>query len=589
MLAPLDYTNLSDHRRASIAVFKYEAGGGHTPPDQVLGSLFYNPGGPGGSGLDQMRQRSGTGTAAMAYDAAFESRWDIWTWDPRGVEKTWPRADCFQDAETEYTLEILEAAADLYHASSGSIPHQLAARDLLIDACLASTGDTLRFTTTTSTVRDLRALYKAAGDDRLNFIGQSYGTTIGSYFADMFPEEVGRFWLDSVMDVPDYVYGLGDESSFLNFTYMVIRAIFGHCARAGPDHCALAGLLTHEERHSEDRGESVLWDKILAKLDELRHSPQAVRRVDLPHLLTYGLLKRIVYEHAYGPWRWPLLARHLAAGLGNDDWSGFLAEYSSIQRYTGPRKGEIRNDADRYQSNAAWLAIPHADSHEEEPDWTVEDIEDLVTELESEGPPFLGEIQAGWVGRWPPELRGKDHWYGHFNATPSNPILFASNDLDPVTPLSGAQRMAKRFSGSHLLRVEGGIGHGTSALPSKCVGIVVRDWLVRGVLPEPSLASAQMGSGADGPFRTAGTDDGPPAPETVCRPDSLPYMPVPSATCASCAHFRALSKEEQLRIRSEEGFAAVGRLQKIWRKGHQAPVGANLLGRQALRARRQDL
>jgi pimeloyl-ACP methyl ester carboxylesterase len=295
MQAPLNYLNESDTRRASLAVVKYKAGGGKTPRSKVLGSVFFNPGGPGGSGVDWLRSLSNRGggplvSGSQFLDRLLESRYDIVAHDPRGVKTTWPRADCWQDETLKLVDDTLHLGADLYQASSGSLPRDVAHTRLMANVCKATIGDELQYVSTASTVRDLRLLYKAVGDKALNLIGVSYGTALGSYFAAMFPQEVGRFWLDAVVDVPDYQQGMWFDN-LLDFE-AVLSNFWSTCANAGPELCALSEALTTEsDRASKDKGASVISKKFYEALESIRVQPVVVMDVDFPQLLTYLFIK----------------------------------------------------------------------------------------------------------------------------------------------------------------------------------------------------------------------------------------------------------------------------------------------------------
>lgn len=537
MAAPLDYTNPSDTRRANIAAVKYEAGGGKTPKDQVLGTMFLNFGGPGAPGVSRLRSKNPkTGKhESERFDALFESRYNVMSWDPRGIEKTWPRANCFDDPALDYALDIFDWGADTYHASSGALAHQLAMYDLNFKACQNRTGDALSFVSTTSTVRDLRLLYQAAGDDRLHFAGFSYGTAVGSFFADMFPQEVGRLWLDGVMDVPDYVFESRSWGYGIDTIDKVLQGLFQACTKAGPDRCALAKLLTAEQRQAEDKGASVLLTRTLDFIEKLRQQPLPASESDLPQILVYGHFKAVLFSTLYGPKRWPAYAEALAAGPGEGNWTAYIQSYGVISPYQAPENELFR----KYRSPAANRAITAADYAENGPDriWTVAKLKEVLQSLDKQSQ-FAGDVLIRESGPWP--IRSPDRWFGHFNSTPAFPILFASTQLDPSCPLEGAVKMANLIPGSHLLRVADGIGHCTTSLPSKCATKVIADYLVRGKLPEPTTAQVD-----------ASAPSGLKAPETLCYLDAPPFAEIPSVKLSE-EELGLLGEEDRIRARREE-------------------------------------
>lgn len=554
MAAPLDYTNQSDSRRASIALFKYEAGGGKTPRDRVLGTVFVNPGGPGGSGIQLIRSRyfGGVATGGQVLDAMLESRYDIVGWDPRGVEKTWPRANCLDDAETSYANTVFHYGADLYHASSASLPRQVAWDNFLAATCEQKLGDELRFVTTASVVRDMRLMYQAVDDVALNYIGFSYGTVLGAHYADMFPSEVGRFWLDGVLEVHSYTSGAWDANC--ENTDDVVEGFFQHCANAGADNCALVNLLTEAQRKADDKGASILSDLYFRELEHVRVNPRPELTGDFPQLSTYIGLKSAMFMIMYTPDKWPGFAQLLALGLGMNNWAPFL-QYFGLQRYKAPATA----DALRYRSDESQWAIACGDATQKSAitpgareAWDADRLEAHILGLEKTSP-FSGELwgQDGGMceGAW--RIQGNELWQGGFNSTPAFPILWTSNDLDPATPLAGARRMAKRFGGSEMIRVEGGIGHTTTAMPSKCESRYVADYFVRGTLP--SAKSGVKGTTAA-------------VPETVCKADLPPFMPRQPALSAE--EMAELSAEERIRLQTEEAQASLGSVMANWRSTH---------------------
>ena len=164
-------------------------------------------------------------------------------------------------------------------------------------------------------------------------------------------------------------------------------------------------------------------------------------------------------------------------------------------------------------------------------------LQRFLHELEKTSP-FAGELwvadgamcQSAW------QIRADYAWPGSFNSTPAHPILFGSNDYDPVTPLFAARKMRDSFGGDNkLFRVEKGYGHCTIALPTRCGMETVADWFVRGKLPEEK--------------------------EKVCKLDAPPYMPQPKVP-----DFATLSEEEKVKVEAVEAMEAVGEIMAEWRQ-----------------------
>lgn len=150
-----------------------------------IGTLFINPGGPGGPTLDLVRRSRTFLTAEVL------SRFDIVGVDPRGTERSAPLG-CSLSAV---------ARADLATPADGSaLARQKASYVNLGKACAATDGNRLAFMDTTTAARDIDAVRAALGEDRISFLGMSYGTYLGAVYESLFPQQVRAVVLDSAID-----------------------------------------------------------------------------------------------------------------------------------------------------------------------------------------------------------------------------------------------------------------------------------------------------------------------------------------------------------------------------------------------------
>ncbi|MFE0461886.1 alpha/beta hydrolase [Kitasatospora sp. NPDC058965] len=146
---------------------------------QRIGSLFLNPGGPGGSGIEEV-----TGGADGRF-RGLNDRYDLVGFDPRGVGRS-TAVHCLDDAARD-RLNALDHA----DATTGKS---------FADACQAQSGKLLPFVGTVNAARDLDVLRGAVGDQKLDYLGFSYGTYLGASYAEQFPARTGRLVLDGAMD-----------------------------------------------------------------------------------------------------------------------------------------------------------------------------------------------------------------------------------------------------------------------------------------------------------------------------------------------------------------------------------------------------
>lgn len=184
LLVPLDYAE-PDGDTASVAVVRIAAAG------DSVGPLLFNPGGPGGPGL-----LGAMGAWAGMAGTAIVERFDLIGFDPRGVGATQPAVDCYSEDGT--------TAGDAVFARLGTVAPTLDEEDTraLVDRCAEGTGsqDALANVGTRTTARDMDVLRAVLGAEKINFLGQSYGTRLGSVYAERFPDRVRAMILDGAFD-----------------------------------------------------------------------------------------------------------------------------------------------------------------------------------------------------------------------------------------------------------------------------------------------------------------------------------------------------------------------------------------------------
>ncbi|MGN2637829.1 alpha/beta fold hydrolase [Nocardia takedensis] len=188
---PMDHA-VSDGPTVQVALFKSPA----RDPDRRKGSLIINRGGPGyPTSLYLMGLV--TGSLPSPWDERVWQQYDVIAVDRRGVGFATPAVTCFD------TVEAMTA----FGADVPVVP--LTAEDLAVRAvrdaefatrCRQRAGDLLDHLTTAAVAKDLDRVRAALGEDRLHFLGQSYGAALGLVYANLYPDRVGSFVLDSVLD-----------------------------------------------------------------------------------------------------------------------------------------------------------------------------------------------------------------------------------------------------------------------------------------------------------------------------------------------------------------------------------------------------
>jgi len=182
LMVPLDYTH-PDARKIGISLIRKPA----TDSATRIGSLLINPGGPGVSGVQFVRN-SAAGLANL------NRRFDLIGFDPRGVGNSAP-VTCVTPAQLD-AYQALDSVLDDPQEKAAAIQ---ADKDFAA-ACERQSGDLLPFVDTGSDARDMDLIRQAVGDAKLTYLGFSYGTFLGEWYAHLFPDHVRALSLDGVVD-----------------------------------------------------------------------------------------------------------------------------------------------------------------------------------------------------------------------------------------------------------------------------------------------------------------------------------------------------------------------------------------------------
>ncbi|CBQ72234.1 conserved hypothetical protein [Sporisorium reilianum SRZ2] len=477
MKAPLDWTNAdADDRNASIAVMFYPAGAGKTPKDEVLGSLLTNPGGPGGSGFEFIaRQNAAKNNELLAanFDTILEHKYNIVSFDPRGVGRTFPRMDCWNNTEKSFVHRIEAGSFGALYSHPGAldseIGSQVASSTLLSELCAADpfVSEHGKYVGTTAVARDMQLLHRFFGDKRINYWGFSYGTVLGSTFADMFPQDVNRLIIDGVVDVPNYMQGLW--STNLKDTDGGFDGFFEECVKAGPKACALA---------SQSSDATELHTKLLELLESLKLHPMPVVQADVPQLLTFSMVLETLFTALYKPAGWPKLAEILNDVL-NGNGTAFVNAY-------GDSTYHVPSIPESEEANAAIACGDGLHDASAQP-WSIERAKKHIRVLEADSAlfgQFFADQAIKCIGSW--KLRSNERHRGRFDSNTSYPLLMLGNDFDPVTPGRFADMMADKFGSAVSVR-RTGYGHCSMSQPSKCVNRIIGDYFVNGTVPQKGV------------------------------------------------------------------------------------------------------
>lgn len=434
---PLDWSEPSGET-ASIALVRRPATDG-----PAIGSLLVNPGGPGASGVDFIRD-----SADYAVDSELAARYDVVGFDPRGVGAS-TAVSCLDDAGLDsYLYDIAEGE----RGSDEWIAAQRASSAAFAAACEERSGALLPEVGTPSAARDLDVLRAALGDETLNYLGYSYGTFLGATYAGLFPDRVGRLVLDGAIDPSatslDVVVeqAKGFESA--------LRAYLADCL--GSEGCPFTG--------SVDEGMA----QVGAMLEQVDASP--VRASDGRELGANTLFTAIVYP-LYAASGWSALSEMLA----DVRRGGAEIAFQYADAYNG------RGADGRYSDNAteAFLAINCVDYSY---DADTASMRSDAAELEQAAPTIGRYMAYGDIlcGEWPAAFEGSRE---PISAEGSAPILVVGTTNDPATPYVWAQALAGQLAEGRLVTYSGE-GHTAYNKSNSCVNDAVDGFLLEGVVPE---------------------------------------------------------------------------------------------------------
>ena len=414
-----------------------------------IGSLFLNPGGPGGSGVSLAKG------ASIFFPVDLRERFDFIGFDPRGEANSTPSIDCVDSLDAFIALDTTPDDA----AERKALTEVTSA---FVAGCQSKSGDILAHIGTDSIVRDIDLLRQALGEEKLTYLGYSYGTFLGAIYADTFPDHVRALVLDGPVDP-----SLTNEQFIEGQSYAFeaeLEQMLTWCE--GSDDCVL-GKDTDPPTSPSD-----LFDEVKATIEKTPvPSSLYVGRTAGPGEFAYAVSGAL-----YQPGRWAELAQALSDAAKGD--STGLLDLSNA--YTGRYPdGSYDNSLEVYY---AVTSLDSPSSHDPSA------LVDLLTKVKKKAPrigaylPYTALPAEVWpLPNWreavPVEAKG------------APPILVVGSTRDPATPYEWAQSLTKQLPGAALLTREGD-GHTSFGRGNDCIDKAVTDYLVSGALPDTGTICA---------------------------------------------------------------------------------------------------
>lgn len=476
---PLDYDQ-PHGATTEVAVLRVQA------KDQAhkIGSLFLNPGGPGGSGTQFALD------APQFLSDSLLQRFDIVGIDPRGIGAS-ENVKCFPSVKDQSAV-FADLSVPFPVGTAEEKTYERGSRQM--GRACSTTGRPLSGSMSTAEdARDMDVIRRAVGDAKLNYLGFSYGTALGQYYANMFPDRFRALVVDGVIDPRAWV---GNTSQILDArmhsadgAYRALHEILVRCGQVGPDYCAFAG-----------------GGDPLTKLDQIAQALKKKPVVIDGQTITYAVFVSGVQGTLYSP-------------TAGDDVTQLLAQVWDAQHGGSTTALQARVAAAKafdfpYDNGSdASLSVICTDTREpaDAALWPA------ATAQRDREAPYFGR-SWGWLtstcasDSW--TVRDEDAYDGPFNKPTASPMLYVGSLWDPATNYDSAVAASGLHSTARLLSSNnwGHTAYGTGA----CATAAIDDYLLTTTLP----AKGTLCTDAPQPFSTPLSTGG--AVQTLHKGKQLP-------------------------------------------------------------------
>nr|WP_296066217.1 alpha/beta hydrolase [uncultured Actinoplanes sp.] len=408
-----------------------------------IGSLLINPGGPGASGVDTAVYLS-FGAALGGLPAEVTDQFDIVGFDPRGVGRSDP-VKCISPADQDATF-----GGPPDPASQAQFDALVKLDQRVTKGCGDKYGDQLADFSTVQAAKDMDALRAAVGDDKLTYLGFSYGTLLGATYAQLFPTKIRAMVLDGAID-PRQTFVQGSESQAKGFEHAFTN--FSNWCKLTPDKCPIAP------------------DARKAVTDAMTAAQKSPVKYADGRGATAGWIFTAVISSLYTETGWTALANAIAQ-LKEGDAKGM---FDLADQYA-----ERKPDGTYSNLFDANLAVNCADTKDAPP---VDDVRELQSQWRQKYPLFGASLAVQMLPCtfWP----GTRDPYPAGPATGAPPIVVVGTTGDPATPYENTAALASMLGVGHVLTWE---GEGHTAYPStKCIVNAVDGYLIDLKVPQEGL------------------------------------------------------------------------------------------------------
>ncbi|WIM98736.1 alpha/beta hydrolase [Actinoplanes oblitus] len=480
---PLDYDKPKGPK-TEIAILRIKA----KDQKHKIGSLFLNPGGPGGSGTSIALN------APYFLSKTLLDRFDIVGFDPRGIASS-DNVRCFKNVKAQ--AAVLNKMNVAFPWGAAEEKTYVGAAKQLGKAC-STTGKPLSGSMSTAeVVRDMDVLRRAVGDKKLNYLGFSYGTAIGQYYANMFPDRFRSIVVDGVLDPVRWVgtkatanQEQDERLRSADGAYRALREILRRCDAAGEKYCAFAA------------GDPVANFDLIAQ--KLRKKPLVITDELGSYTVTYadfvGGILGDLYDTAAGDWV-TQDAQYIYTLLTSSSAADKAAARTALAKRI--RDARARKPARDFPYENGFEAFSGVDCTDALHPKDANSWPALMAKADRRAP-YFGRAW-GWAtvqcarNTW--TVRDEDAYTGPWTRRTAAPVLIVGARWDPATNYDDAVSASRRLPNSRLLS-NTNWGH-TSYGTSDCATTAIDNYLLKGTLP----AKGTVCQGAYQPFLEPLPDD----------------------------------------------------------------------------------
>ncbi|HLF76074.1 MAG TPA: alpha/beta hydrolase [Dehalococcoidia bacterium] len=429
----MDYAN-PNTRQLEIALLRQKA----RQPSNRIGSLLVNPGGPGASGIELVRDWG----PSLSQD--IRNRFDVVGFDPRGVGQSTP-VECHDNIHELIGVE-----------PSPRTPEQWTEVERVVraftDLCAQRGGELLAHTSTLNSVRDMDRIRQALGDEKLTYFGYSYGTVLGQVYADTFPDKVRALALDGAVDISISIdeLALGQAEGFEG----ALERWLVDCRRRT---CVPA-------RHG---------DPAAAVLELLRRAHEKPIPADADRDANAGETMTALIGALYTPAWWGDLGRAITRGLDGDGTN--LVRL--VDDFNGRKAdGTYPNLTEMYNAVTCLDYVSSRDPLH---------YRTLADQFEAKAPTFGRPLAASGLSCafWKPNPTP----YKAPRAAGAPPLLVIGTTGDPATPYEWAVALSQQLESAVLLTFNGE-GHTAYRTGNNCIDNAVNKYLIDLELPPQGTA-----------------------------------------------------------------------------------------------------